>query len=531
MSSSHVVVLDSTARRAVIRVTPLKHLSDVLQEACNRFGVDPSQHGLKHNNKSVDISRTMRLSGLSTGAKLELVLLSRSPSVVSVALQLPESEAKDVPNARLVDKFPSTTTLWLVLRKFESGAGGGKSFNFTGRGAPRVQGEQSGAGRLFYETPVLQVMGRELSSFTELQKTLGQLGFNSGSALLRMGFRVTESPLEEAMAEISQYFTTVEGNKSTEAGAHAGGVTQNETVPETEAPSISDDIANLKSPSPIGTARDEGAPVENGDVLKDGSSLQSQHEMEKASEVGDSTITGPDQRPISVFAPPANNTPKAAQHAFNEADYVPTISHAQTHQSRLSSHARNIRLLSDAELAAQQEASQQQINTASVNLKVRYPDQSTVIAPFTAQDTSETLYSFVRDTLREDLAAEPFTLHLPGSGIQGRTVIRDADRERDVPRKLIAGYGLTGRVLVNVVWGDAASDRIRKVGSEGVLKSAFRVKAQEIDVPDMGSAPTPSGNMEGRTMGDEEKDDAKGKEKGERKPGQMPKWLKLPGKK
>ena len=45
--SSHVVVLDSTARRATIKTTPGKHLADILQEACSKLGADASQYGLK----------------------------------------------------------------------------------------------------------------------------------------------------------------------------------------------------------------------------------------------------------------------------------------------------------------------------------------------------------------------------------------------------------------------------------------------------------------------------------------------------
>ena len=45
--SSHVVVLDVTARRATVKTTPGKHLTDILQEACTKLGIDASQYGLK----------------------------------------------------------------------------------------------------------------------------------------------------------------------------------------------------------------------------------------------------------------------------------------------------------------------------------------------------------------------------------------------------------------------------------------------------------------------------------------------------
>lgn len=43
------MVIDSTARRAVVKTTPAKPMTDVLQEACAKLGYDPSQHGLKYD--------------------------------------------------------------------------------------------------------------------------------------------------------------------------------------------------------------------------------------------------------------------------------------------------------------------------------------------------------------------------------------------------------------------------------------------------------------------------------------------------
>jgi hypothetical protein len=45
--SAHVVVIDSTARRATVKTTPSKALADILQEACTKLGLDASQYGLK----------------------------------------------------------------------------------------------------------------------------------------------------------------------------------------------------------------------------------------------------------------------------------------------------------------------------------------------------------------------------------------------------------------------------------------------------------------------------------------------------
>lgn len=45
--ASHVVVIDATARRTTIKTTPGKHLSEVLEEACGKLGINAVQYGLK----------------------------------------------------------------------------------------------------------------------------------------------------------------------------------------------------------------------------------------------------------------------------------------------------------------------------------------------------------------------------------------------------------------------------------------------------------------------------------------------------
>ncbi|KAI5307417.1 hypothetical protein KEM55_008331, partial [Ascosphaera atra] len=235
-----------------------------------------------HQKKELDLSLSFRLSGLSTGAKLELVQRSRSPAVVSVALQLPENVSKGTVNGRLIDKFPSNTTVWGVLRKFESGiAGGSSERNLTGRAVPNTT---VGAGRPFYETPVVNAMGRELCQFTDLQKTLGQLGYNSGSVLLRLSFRVTDTPLEDAMANIETYFKSVEEDMPRsmrpEASPETNGITPEKAAKDKEAEvsgeqkvqeaqNAQDEEASKEPPAPqqvpsampLGTGTDEAATV------------------------------------------------------------------------------------------------------------------------------------------------------------------------------------------------------------------------------------------------------------------------------
>ena len=126
----------------------------------------------------------------------------------------------------MTDKFASSTSLWQILRSFESANAGGLNSqkNFTGRGVPSMVSGNSGAGRLYYEEPVLRIMGREYSSLTDLQKSLGLLGFNGGSVLLHLNFRASEVPLEQAQEEIEDYFRSLEESGSDANGVRSGAV-------------------------------------------------------------------------------------------------------------------------------------------------------------------------------------------------------------------------------------------------------------------------------------------------------------------
>ena len=384
--ASNVVVLDSSARRAVVKTTPTTHLSDVLQEACLKLRLDPSRYGLKNSaGRTLDLSQPIRLTGLSSGAKLQLLVLSSSPSAVSVALQLPESETGGGPS-RLTDKLASSTTLWILLRHFETVS----KLNLTARGTPHMGNNQiTGSGRLFHETPVIHMMGKEFS-FVDLQKTLSQLGLNSGSVLLRLSFRDTETPLEEAMAQIEGYFRSTERPGTSEA--HAGSVGNVDSTSEAAQPTPEDDInAGLppESNSPRGEASGAPSPEKYDDGKVDMSPEPNLVSSTEPSIPTKETTAGHSQRPITVLAPPSTAVPAAARRPHIEKDYEPTIDHAKRHQSRLADFGRNKPLPSDAELAAQAEVQQKKLAEINeIKIKVRFPDQSQVIGTFSKLDAA-----------------------------------------------------------------------------------------------------------------------------------------------
>jgi tether containing UBX domain for GLUT4 len=417
-----------------------------------------------------------------------------------------------------VDKFSSDITLWLILRKFESS--GEANLNFTARGVTKMENGVSGAGRIFYEMPILNIMGRELSTFGDLQKTLAQLGFNGGSALIRLDFKKTEQPLEEAMAEIGQYFKEDEAAQVPASGESSRvGPKEVETITDAIArlpsaePSASEDVDMTSNDASEGTSADPTPyPEPVGDAPLPPSVTPSKR---PAPETKEEPILGPDQRPISVFSPPSNNTPRATLAPHNEEDFEPTIAHAKLHQSRLQSNSQNKRLLSDAETERlETEKAAKLANTKEVSIKIRFPDQSTIVSTFSAQETCVQLYAFVtRVIVAED---QPFKLVWTNKGPQ--------PVPRDEKKKLIKDLGFEGRMLLNFVWDDGASGSARKAPT---LKSHYVESAKELSVPE----PPPAPKEE-----DENPTNDKGKGKhgdgsGGGKPKGIPKWFKGLGKK
>ncbi|EGP86189.1 uncharacterized protein MYCGRDRAFT_73850 [Zymoseptoria tritici IPO323] len=444
MSASHVFVLDSTFKRTQVKVTPGKYLKEVLEEACKARKWNPESYALKtQTNKTVDLSQPFRLSGLSGGAKLTLIQASRSPSVVNVALQLPESEG----GGRLSDKFPSTTSLWLVLRKYEDAVAGQppRKLNLTQRGVPPVG--SSGAGQLEYEQPCLHLMGRNMETFGDLQKSFAQLGINDGSVLMRLTFKRNGRLLEEAMKEIEEHFQSVDtvpagvGSSASQAapGTHATAPGSLQSLPDADADNAGDDV------------------IASSSITQPGSSTNEE------------PLNG-----IAVYLPPSSSTPAAALQEDDPALFEPSIDHAKAHQAALTRMTRNTRLLSDKELAEQEEtrqASLAQVNTVTV--RVRYPDQSMIETTVSATSTAAELYAQVAGTLASTADAQG-KFELRYTGAKGHQTLPDSTSQR-----LVRDFGFRGKVLVTLIWKPEASAQARQGPS---LKEEYRSRAKDLKV-------------------------------------------------
>lgn len=364
----------------------------------------------------------------------------------------------------------------------------------------------SGAGRLYYQTPVVQIMSRELSSFTDLQKSLAQLGFNSGSTLLRLSFKTSETPLEEAMVQITEYFKSVDGGEEAREESLA------EMTPEAPLEVNDQDPASKQVDVRISEPLPETATIEPDSVIQD------PPPDPPFAQQTSPTSTG---RPIQIFSPPTSSTPSAALATYNPADYVPSIEHAKSHQRHLQEKSRNARLLSEAELAEQEAVEAEKLKAfKEVEIKVRFPDQSSAVSTFGQDDTAAELYTFVRDDCLDDKwKNEKFVLAY--SANKGWAVLPD-----DQNKRLIQNLGLKGRVLVTFRWDETGGASMAALGTKDVLKRERKLEAQALKPPELSEA-----SVEKEDQGVKVDVGKVEEESGEKKKKGMPKWLKLPGKK
>lgn len=458
----------------------------------------------RHKQKNVDLSVPFRISGLAGGAKLDLVVGSKSPAPVAVAVSIPPPDGQAFNNGRLGGKFPSSFTIWQILRQIENLPEAiNAKLNITARGvAATTDGQMSGSGQLLYEAPVLNVMGRELSSFPDYQKTLSQLGYNSGSVLIRLTYKTPGITFFEAQQQIAQYFKDLE-----EAEAK-------KPVPSPQAPG--------QPPAPA-----QGATTEAQEAMKHSTSDDpgpaDEHTTQAAlpvsadatSEEQPSSAPQDPLAPVGIFSAPSSSTPAAARTEFSEDDFIPTVAHAQLHQARLQESSKNKRLLSDKQLEEQAAATEEKLlSVQSIEVKVRFPDNTSASWVITHDDTGAKLYKAVRSVMADPTL--PFRLVVPGS--------KDMIRESDSPdNRIIRAYKFTGRVLVNLIWDDSVSAAAR---ANPFLKSSAAQAAKDIVVPEV-----PVVEEEDTSPAQEQQQKPKQPRPGDDPMKKIGKFFKLPGKK
>ncbi|KAJ3324486.1 Tether containing UBX domain for GLUT4 [Boothiomyces sp. JEL0866] len=168
-------------KKFVTKASPATTLQSIIDQACEKFEIKSSQgYDLLPNSTSI------RFANLPPGAKLNLKFIGVGKSTsVQVALQTEE-------HGRLIATFPSNVKLWGILVYFEQKNG----INLT---------RQSKGS---YLMPVIVFMNKEYSSLSLLkEKSLRDLGLESGSGSLRLFLNATANPIDNYLQEIEQATT------------------------------------------------------------------------------------------------------------------------------------------------------------------------------------------------------------------------------------------------------------------------------------------------------------------------------------
>lgn len=461
--ATNVKVVGTDLRQVTVKVNPGTYLTDVLEQACTKLKVPSNKYLLKHKQRQLDLSQTFRTSGLIPGARLELVVRANTPTAISVALQLPAPESNLFPpHGRVSRKLPSDFTIWQILRQFESGetgAGAGKSLNITARGIPQMNnGTQAGSGQLYHEIPNIIIENRTLSTFADFQKTLSQLGYNSGGVLMRLSFQKTDQLLSDAMREIDEYFESEEQD----------GAPQKTEEPSPEgAPTSTSESSAVPNEAP-----ETLAPAEVIPPLTTAEESTTTRETDRVDDANPGAEMSSESRPVTIFSAPSSSTPVAALRPDSEENYAPDISHARAHQKLLKSLGENKRLLSDRELEEKAAAEAARVDAIkSIKIKVRFPDNFSAEWSFGPEDTGASLYGEVRAIMAN--SSTPFRLVLPGGA---RATIDET------ATTLIKGHRLSTNTLVNFTWEDSVPAEIRR---QPFLKGSAAGRAQQLVVPDV----------------------------------------------
>lgn len=359
------------------------------------------------------------------------------------------------------------------MRQFEE-VSEGKKLNITARSHAQIGSGNSGSGQLYYEKPVVNIMGKEYSQREELQKTLSQCGINSGSIVLRVSFQKTDQTLFDAMQQISQYIDEVKPGEPEEARNKPSNVEPVAPAAPVVVPSDEskkeETLAEQTQPKPVSAPTAASEPTAEQPATNAGSGDPMEVDQH-TSNVETTTYSDARLQPTAVFSAPAASTPAATKIQEDDAVYEPTIAHAQLRQQHLLQRAQNTRLKSDAELAEDAAREAERLGKITkVEVKVRFPDEGSSQWEIHPDWTGATLYQAVRSIMVHPEL--PFKLVMSVT----RTTIQENNK------RLIADYRLKGRELLNLVWEDSVPEKLR---TAKFLKKDVAERAQEIRIPEV----------------------------------------------
>jgi len=171
-----LTVLCPNGHRQKVTTTPNMSLQQVIETVCQKKGFDANKHKLVHHRTKLDLSSTIRFSGLPNNCLIEMEELTEDElrnvkeSLVSVCLQVPSGE-------RIIKDFACISTLEEIL---------------TNTDQEKLGLPQEG------EEPVLVYLRNEIIGAALGTTTLRSLGLTTGKGLFRFFFKKPEVLKEQA---------------------------------------------------------------------------------------------------------------------------------------------------------------------------------------------------------------------------------------------------------------------------------------------------------------------------------------------
>ncbi|CAN6641087.1 UBX domain-containing protein 4 [Trichomonascus vanleenenianus] len=441
---SSVVVVHGV-RQIRVKVAPSLLIREIKQRACEMLELTPELYELKTGKTVLNGALPFRLSNVVGNAKLTLVAARRKKSTpVRVKVH-----AVDLPpnfSDALVHEFDSRTSLISILAYFERKSG----INFTKRSYPLVSG---GNGRLMYEAPSVQLFNKVTESIAELNQSLTNLGIDNGSTSLRVRFKQTRVPFEEAVKEVEGYLQEAESTQESES-----------PTPEPVASSTE------STPKP----GDELKPELAGEL----SDLKEELHRERTEAPEETPVNAEDQiiqRKAQAYVP--SETQRVIPEDIGDVEMdAHQFKHYTSQLAALSGSDRQDGPLLTSRLRKNAK------KTGPVKqcvVRVKFPDQTFVEATFGASDTVGDLHSFVKSVISHPEL--PFLL------------VKNIPRKylADPLQKLIGDWEFGAREVVFFEW-DTAKGSPSEFPKSSILKASViehAKSAQEVASIKIGEAP------------------------------------------
>ncbi|KAI8843536.1 GLUT4 regulating protein TUG-domain-containing protein [Chytriomyces cf. hyalinus JEL632] len=486
-------------KRIAVKTTPSMSLNEVLRTTVEKGALNPAGvYALKHGKTQLDLTLSVRFANLPAGAKL--VLTGTSPAASSASKINPTSTnaatnqstttlaSKPIPaqmanialqiedGPRIVRKFPTTSTLWDVLKTIETE----NSLNLTKRlvappptsssHLPKALQQMSDAAKKLaneaklpvYSFPLLILVNKEYLTFSSLKSTsLEACGLRGGSnTSIRLLWKIDSNVgWESVKGEVDAAWVPV-----SEVGGPVKPASAEVKVAPTAAPSSVDSKPTISNAMDVDVPSTK--PVTPSVPASSVDAGESKMEVEKETNVSDGSV-GFD-RSVKVYAPPPEGSDGPMNIQLPETFFQ--LSPTELKMAYMATKAKSKQLEEGAPLMTKaMRDAQEELRMKKhpkTMIRVRFPDRVTLQMAFLSTELVSQVYATVTESLRTP--TRKFMLYTTPP-------LQNLDSKKDLT---FWKAGLAPATLVYFKWDDGQTEAM---GSP--LNDEYLQKLEELPVP------------------------------------------------